>query len=59
MPRENVSDLLAFLAVARDQSFTRAAAKLGVSLSALSHPMRVLEEQLGLSACCGPIRDRS
>jgi len=48
MPRQNVSDLLAFLAVAREQSFTRAAAKLGVSQSALSHTIRGLEERLGI-----------
>src|SRR4051812_48290001 len=48
MARANVSDLLAFLAVARERSFTRAAAQLGVSPSALSHRMRALEEQLGL-----------
>ena len=48
MPRENVNDLLAFLAVAKERSFTRAAAKLGVSQSALSHTIRGLEERLGL-----------
>jgi DNA-binding transcriptional LysR family regulator len=48
MPRPNVNDLIAFLAVAREQSFTRAAAKLGVSQSALSHTIRGLEERLGL-----------
>jgi DNA-binding transcriptional LysR family regulator len=48
MPRENVNDLLAFLAVAHDRSFTKAAAKLGVSQSALSHAVRGLEERLGL-----------
>jgi DNA-binding transcriptional LysR family regulator len=48
MLRENVNDLLAFLAVAREQSFTRAAAKLGVSQSALSHRIRGLEERLGV-----------
>jgi len=48
MPRENFNDLLAFLAVARERSFTRAAAKLGVSQSALSHTVRGLEERLGL-----------
>ena len=48
MPRENLNDLLAFLAVARERSFTRAAAKLGVSQSALSHTMRGLEARLGL-----------
>jgi DNA-binding transcriptional LysR family regulator len=48
MLRENVNDLLAFLAVARERSFTRAAAKLGVSQSALSHTIRGLEARLGL-----------
>jgi DNA-binding transcriptional LysR family regulator len=48
MPRQNVNDLLAFLAVAKEGSFTRAAAKLGVSQSALSHTIRGLEERLGL-----------
>ncbi len=48
MARETVNDLLAFLAVARDRSFTKAAAKLGVSQSALSHTIRGLESRLGL-----------
>ena len=48
MPRSNINDLLAFLAVARERSFTRAAAQLGVSQSALSHTIRGLEERLGL-----------
>ena len=48
MQRENFNDLLAFLAVARERSFTKAAAKLGVSQSALSHTVRGLEERLGL-----------
>jgi DNA-binding transcriptional LysR family regulator len=48
MARQNVNDLLAFLAVAKERSFTRAAAKLGVSQSALSHTIRGLEERLGL-----------
>ena len=48
MARPNVNDLVAFLAVARERSFTRAAAKLGVSQSALSHTVRGLEERLGL-----------
>ncbi len=42
MPRESVNDLAAFLAVAQERSFTRAAAKLGVSQSALSHTLRGL-----------------
>src|SRR4051812_14889188 len=48
MYRGNLNDLLAFLAVAQERSFTKAAAKLGVSQSALSHTIRGLEEQLGL-----------
>jgi len=48
MPRESFDDLLAFIAVARERSFTRAAAKLGVTQSALSHSIRELEEKLGL-----------
>jgi len=46
MPRQSVNDLLAFLAVAKERSFTRAAAQLGVSQSALSHTVRGLEERL-------------
>jgi DNA-binding transcriptional LysR family regulator len=48
MDRENASDLLAFLAVARERSFTRAAAKLAISQSALSQIVRSLEERLGV-----------
>src|SRR5918993_975131 len=48
MARENINDLIAFLTVARERSFTRAAAQLGVSQSALSHTIRGLEERLGL-----------
>jgi DNA-binding transcriptional LysR family regulator len=48
MIRPNANDLLAFLAVARARSFTKAAAQLGVSPSALSHTIRGLEERLGL-----------
>src|SRR5262245_54606238 len=48
MPRENLNDLAAFLAIARERSFTKAAAKLGVSQSALSHTLRQLESRLGL-----------
>ena len=48
MSRDHLSDLSAFLAVAREQSFTKAAAQLGVSQSALSHTIRSLEARLGL-----------
>ncbi|MBN9253490.1 MULTISPECIES: LysR family transcriptional regulator [unclassified Mesorhizobium] len=48
MPRDNLNELTAFTAVAREESFTKAAARLGVSQSALSHTVRALEERLGL-----------
>lgn len=48
MRRDNVNDLLAFLAVARERSFTRAAKKAGLSQSALSHTVRQLEDRLGV-----------
>jgi len=48
MQRGNLNDLISFLAVGRERSFTRAAAKLGVSQSALSHTIRALEERLGI-----------
>ena len=48
MRRQNINDLLAFRAVARERSFTRAAAQMGVSPSALSHTIRALEERLGV-----------
>lgn len=48
MERGTLNDLLAFAAVARERSFTRAAAVLGMSPSALSHAMRALEERLGV-----------
>jgi DNA-binding transcriptional LysR family regulator len=48
MRRENLNDVSAFVTIAREQSFTRAAAKLSVSQSALSHTMRALEERLGV-----------
>ncbi|MBN9339711.1 MAG: LysR family transcriptional regulator [Comamonadaceae bacterium] len=46
MPRRNLNDLLAFVTVAREGSFTRAAALLGVTQSALSQAIRGLEERL-------------
>jgi DNA-binding transcriptional LysR family regulator len=48
MQREEAGDLLAFIAVAEEGSFTRAAAKLATSQSALSHTVRRLETRLGL-----------
>lgn len=48
MLKENIQDLLSFMVVARERSFTRAAAQLGVSQSALSHAMRNLEARLGV-----------
>lgn len=48
MQRGTLDDLVAFVAVGREQSFTKAAAKLGVSQSALSHTIRALEARLGV-----------
>ena len=48
MARESINDLIVFLTVARERSFTRAAAQLGVSQSALSQTIRGLEARLGL-----------
>jgi DNA-binding transcriptional LysR family regulator len=48
MARDNISDILVFLEVARERSFTRAAAKLGMTQSALSHTIRALETRLGV-----------
>jgi DNA-binding transcriptional LysR family regulator len=48
MSRDNIRDTIAFLAVAQERSFSRAAAKLGVSQSALSHTVRALETRLGV-----------
>lgn len=48
MQRTNLNDLMAFLTVARERSFTRAAAKLGLSQSSLSHIIRDLEARLGI-----------
>ena len=44
----DLNNLLAFIVVARERSFTRAAAQLGVSQSALSHTVRRLEEKMGI-----------
>lgn len=48
MRQENFNDIVAFVTVAREESFTRAAVKLGVSQSALSQTVRALEARLGL-----------
>jgi len=48
MQRGHLDDLVAFVAVGRERSFTKAAAKLGVSQSALSHTIRALEARLGV-----------
>ena len=48
MSNAKVNDLQAFLAVAQEQSFTKAAARLGVTPSALSHTVRALEQRLGI-----------
>lgn len=48
MRRKNISDIQAFIAVAREKSFTKAAAQMGISQSALSYTIRTLEAQLGL-----------
>jgi DNA-binding transcriptional LysR family regulator len=48
MARDNINDILVFFEVARERSFTRAAAKLGMTQSALSHIIRSLETRLGV-----------
>jgi DNA-binding transcriptional LysR family regulator len=48
MKRDELGDLAAFLTVAEERSFTRAAAQLGTSQSALSHTVRRLEERMGV-----------
>ena len=47
MKREHLADLSAFVAVARELSFTRAASQLGMTQSSLSHAIRRLEGRLG------------
>ncbi|KGB99038.1 LysR family transcriptional regulator [Burkholderia cepacia] len=57
MPRDEFSEMRAFLEVARERSFTRAAAKLGVTRSALSHTIRALEQRLGIQLLSRTTRD--
>ncbi|WP_298245000.1 LysR family transcriptional regulator [uncultured Bradyrhizobium sp.] len=48
MARQDFNDLLTFLTIARELSFTKAAAKLGIAQSTLSHTIKRLEEQMGI-----------
>ena len=48
MPRQSINDLVALRTIVRERSFTRAAAQIGVSPSALSHAIRALEERVGV-----------
>lgn len=57
MRRDEYTEMRAFLEVARERSFTRAAVKLGVTRSALSHTIRALEERLGVRLLARTTRD--
>lgn len=57
MPRDEFAEMRAFLAVARERSFTRAAANLGVTPSALSHTIKALEARLGVRLLSRTTRD--
>ncbi|WP_027664406.1 LysR family transcriptional regulator [Rhizobium leguminosarum] len=57
MRRDEFTEMRAFLEVARERSFTRAAVKLGVTRSALSHTIRTLEERLGMRLLARTTRD--
>lgn len=57
MPRDEFTEMRAFLEVARERSFTRAATKLGVTRSALSHTIRAMEERLGVRLLSRTTRD--
>jgi DNA-binding transcriptional LysR family regulator len=48
MARDNINDIVVFLAIARERSFTRAASRLGMTQSAVSHIIRSLEARLGV-----------
>ncbi len=56
---DELNDLSAFAAVAEERSFTRAAARLGVTQSALSHKMRNLEKRLGVQLLARTTRNVS
>jgi DNA-binding transcriptional LysR family regulator len=57
MKREDLADLLSFATIAEERSFTQAAVRLGVSSSALSHAIRLLEERLGAKLLHKTIRN--
>ncbi|WP_421357930.1 LysR family transcriptional regulator [Agrobacterium rosae] len=57
MRRDEFTEMRAFLEVARERSFTRAAVKLGVTRSALSHTIRTLEARLGMRLLARTTRD--
>ena len=59
MPRDNIHEMVAFLAVARERSFTKAAGKLGVTASALSHSIKGLEQRLKIRLLSRTTRDVS
>jgi DNA-binding transcriptional LysR family regulator len=54
MLKQDFSDLLWFLAVAKERSFTKAAAKLGIAQSTLSHTIKRLEAQMGIGSWRAP-----
>ena len=56
--RDELTVLAAFAVVADERSFTKAAVKLGVSRSAISHSIRTLEERLGIKAGCVLVPER-
>ncbi|MER8389999.1 LysR family transcriptional regulator [Mesorhizobium sp. M0166] len=59
MARNNINEMIGFLAVARERSFTKAAAQMGVTPSALSHSIRGLEERLDIRLLSRTTRDVS
>src|ERR1700744_3191836 len=59
MNRNDLPELSAFMTVAQERSFTRAAARLSMSQSALSHSMRALEKRLGVQLLARTTRNVS